>query len=107
MPMLRRKDLVCQEAIELLTEYLEGTLSRRQRRRLGPTLTRAQLFCLPRTDPDDHPPHRKYRARRPFSQGGRRILTSSTAAGGQASSSTIWDGSRPGAIRVGAALTVS
>jgi anti-sigma factor RsiW len=35
MPMLRRKDLVCQEAIELLTEYLEGTLSRRQRRRLG------------------------------------------------------------------------
>ena len=35
MPTLRRKDLVCQEAIELLTEYLEGTLSRRQRRRLG------------------------------------------------------------------------
>jgi anti-sigma factor RsiW len=31
---LRRKDLVCQEAIELLTEYLEGTLPRRQRRRL-------------------------------------------------------------------------
>ena len=35
MPTLRRKDLVCQEAIELLTEYLEGTLSRRQRRRLN------------------------------------------------------------------------
>ena len=35
MPILRRRDLVCQEAIELLTEYLEGTLSRRQRRRLG------------------------------------------------------------------------
>jgi anti-sigma factor RsiW len=34
MSMLRRKDLVCQDAIELLTEYLEGTLSRRQRRRL-------------------------------------------------------------------------
>jgi anti-sigma factor RsiW len=34
MPTLWRKDLVCQEAIELLTEYLEGTLSRRQRRRL-------------------------------------------------------------------------
>ena len=34
MSVLRRKDLVCQEAIELLTEYLEGTLSRRQRRRL-------------------------------------------------------------------------
>ena len=34
MPTLRRRDLVCQQAIELLTEYLEGTLSRRQRRRL-------------------------------------------------------------------------
>ena len=34
MLSLRRRDLVCQEAIELLTEYLEGTLSRRQRRRL-------------------------------------------------------------------------
>ena len=34
MPTLRRKDLVCQEAIELLTEYLEGTLRRRRRRRL-------------------------------------------------------------------------
>jgi anti-sigma factor RsiW len=34
VPTLRRKDLVCQEAIELLTEYLEGTLSRRRRRRL-------------------------------------------------------------------------
>jgi anti-sigma factor RsiW len=31
---LRRRDLVCREAIELLTDYLEGTLSRRQRRRL-------------------------------------------------------------------------
>ena len=29
-----RRDLVCQEAVELLTEYLEGTLTRRQRRRL-------------------------------------------------------------------------
>ena len=34
MPTLRRKDLVCREAIELLTEYLEGTLPRRRRRRL-------------------------------------------------------------------------
>jgi anti-sigma factor RsiW len=31
---LWRRDLACQQAIELLTEYLEGTLSRRQRRRL-------------------------------------------------------------------------
>jgi anti-sigma factor RsiW len=42
MPTLRRKELVCQEAIELLTEYLEGTLSRRQRRRL-----RAHLDACP------------------------------------------------------------
>jgi anti-sigma factor RsiW len=30
---LERRDLVCRQAIELITEYLEGTLSRRQRRR--------------------------------------------------------------------------
>ena len=34
MLSLRPRPLVCQQAIELLTEYLEGTLSRRQRRRL-------------------------------------------------------------------------
>lgn len=33
MLSLRRKDIVCQEAVELVTEYLEGTLSRRDRRR--------------------------------------------------------------------------
>jgi anti-sigma factor RsiW len=30
---LRRRDIVCQQAVELVTDYLEGTLSRRQRRR--------------------------------------------------------------------------
>ena len=30
---LRRKDLVCQQAVELVTDYLEGSLSRRDRRR--------------------------------------------------------------------------
>jgi anti-sigma factor RsiW len=34
MLSLRHRDLVCQQAIELLTDYLEGTLSRRQRVRL-------------------------------------------------------------------------
>jgi len=33
MLSLRRRDLVCQEAVELVTDYLEGVLSRRQRRR--------------------------------------------------------------------------
>jgi anti-sigma factor RsiW len=33
MPLLRNKDLVCQEAVELVTAYLEGALSRRERRR--------------------------------------------------------------------------
>ncbi len=28
-----RADLVCQQAVELVTDYLEGTLSRRERRR--------------------------------------------------------------------------
>jgi anti-sigma factor RsiW len=31
---LRRKDIVCQQAVELVTEYLDGALSRRDRRRL-------------------------------------------------------------------------
>ena len=34
MLSLRSRDLHCQQAIELLTDYLEGSLSRRQRRRL-------------------------------------------------------------------------
>jgi anti-sigma factor RsiW len=29
----QRKELVCQEMVELITDYLEGTLSRSQRRR--------------------------------------------------------------------------
>jgi anti-sigma factor RsiW len=34
MLSLRRKDIVCQQAVELITDYLEGALSRRDRRRL-------------------------------------------------------------------------
>jgi anti-sigma factor RsiW len=34
MLLLRRRDLVCQQAVELITDYLEGALSRRERRRL-------------------------------------------------------------------------
>jgi predicted anti-sigma-YlaC factor YlaD len=33
MLLLRRKDLVCQQAVELVTDYLEGSLSRRDLRR--------------------------------------------------------------------------
>lgn len=34
MKMLRRKDeLICQQVVELVTDYLEGALSRSQRRR--------------------------------------------------------------------------
>jgi anti-sigma factor RsiW len=33
MLSLRRKDIVCQQAVELVTYYLEGTLPRRSRRR--------------------------------------------------------------------------
>ena len=31
--LLRRRDLVCQQAVELVTDYLEGVLSRASRRR--------------------------------------------------------------------------
>ena len=33
MLSLRQKDIVCQQAVELVTDYLEGSLSRRDRRR--------------------------------------------------------------------------
>jgi anti-sigma factor RsiW len=33
MKLLHRHDLVCRQAVELVTEYLEGTLSTRARRR--------------------------------------------------------------------------
>ncbi|HXB37735.1 MAG TPA: zf-HC2 domain-containing protein [Acidimicrobiales bacterium] len=33
MLVLRRRDIVCQQAVELVTDYLEGNLSRRERRR--------------------------------------------------------------------------
>ncbi len=32
MRILRRRDLVCQQAVELVTDYLEGTLDGRARR---------------------------------------------------------------------------
>ena len=31
--LLRRREIVCQQAVELVTDYLEGALSRRDRRR--------------------------------------------------------------------------
>ena len=31
--LLRPREIVCRQAVELVTEYLEGTLSRRDRRR--------------------------------------------------------------------------
>ena len=34
MPRLARRGLVCQQVVELITDYLEGTLSRSDRRRL-------------------------------------------------------------------------
>ena len=93
MPILRRRDLVCQEAIELLTEYLEGALSRRQRRRLRTHLEacpncsayleqiRVTIRLSGSIEPEDLSPKR------------RTSSPSSTAAGSQANSrpqSRIW-----------------
>jgi anti-sigma factor RsiW len=43
MRLLLRRDLVCRQAVELVTEYLEGTLSRSARRRFE-----AHLAACPR-----------------------------------------------------------
>jgi predicted anti-sigma-YlaC factor YlaD len=37
---LRRRDIVCQQAVELVTDYLEGALSRRERKRFETHLRR-------------------------------------------------------------------
>lgn len=64
----RRHDLVCQEMVELVTEYLEGTLSRSDRRRFEahlrgcPNCTayleqmRATIRAMGRLEPDDLSP---------------------------------------------------
>jgi len=68
MLSLRRKDLVCQEAVELVTDYLEGVLSRRQRRRFEAHLRacpncanyldqiRATIALTGRIEPDELSP---------------------------------------------------
>lgn len=68
MVLVRRHDLVCQEAVELVTDYLEGALSRRQRRRLEAHLAacehcteylaqvRATIQATGRVVPDDLSP---------------------------------------------------
>ena len=40
MRILHRHDLVCRQAVELVTDYLEGTLSRAARRRFEAHLAR-------------------------------------------------------------------
>ena len=61
---LRRKDIVCQQAVELVTDYLEGSLSRRERRRFEAHLLGLSQLCgVPRTDKDDYPVDRHGRTR--------------------------------------------
>ena len=66
MLSLRRRDIVCQEAVELVTDYLEGTLPRRSRRRFEAHL-RACPNCTAYLEQirADHRADRDHRARRP------------------------------------------
>ncbi|MGD0375431.1 MAG: zf-HC2 domain-containing protein [Streptosporangiaceae bacterium] len=68
MMRLRRRDLVCQQAVELVTDYLEGTLPRSARRRFEAHLAgcphcteylaqvRATIELAGRITPDDLTP---------------------------------------------------
>jgi anti-sigma factor RsiW len=68
IPLRRRPDLVCQQAVELVTGYLEGTLSRDDRRRFEAHLAncphcteylaqmRATIQLTGRVTPEDLPP---------------------------------------------------
>jgi anti-sigma factor RsiW len=65
---MSRRDLVCREAVELVTDYLEGTLTRRQRRRFEKHLRacphcrayldqiRATIAAVGQVEPDDLTP---------------------------------------------------
>jgi predicted anti-sigma-YlaC factor YlaD len=66
--LLRRRDVVCREAVELVTDYLEGRLTRRDRARFERHLTecphcreyldqmRATIAVLGRVEPDSLAP---------------------------------------------------
>jgi anti-sigma factor RsiW len=66
--ILRRESLVCQQAVELVTDYLEGGLTRTDRRRFEAHLAgcphcteylaqmRATIRLTGRITPDDLPP---------------------------------------------------
>ena len=55
MLSLRRKDIVCQQAVELVTDYLEGSsLAAGSTPIRVPPPGVSQLLCLPGADQDDH-----------------------------------------------------
>jgi anti-sigma factor RsiW len=66
--VLRSRELVCRDAVELVTDYLEGTLTRRHRRRFEAHLAdcdhcaeylaqvRATIEATGRVEPDDLSP---------------------------------------------------
>ena len=69
LPLLpRRRDIVCQQAVELVTDYLEGVLSRADRRRFEAHLAgcphcteylaqmRATIDAAGQIEPDDLEP---------------------------------------------------
>jgi predicted anti-sigma-YlaC factor YlaD len=66
--LLRRRDIVCRQAVELVTDYLEGALTRRDRARFEHHLTgcphcreyldqmRATIAVLGRVEPESLSP---------------------------------------------------
>jgi anti-sigma factor RsiW len=66
--LLRPRDLVCQQAVELVTDYIDGALSRADRRRFESHLAgcphcaeyleqiRATIQLSGRVEPDELPP---------------------------------------------------
>jgi anti-sigma factor RsiW len=68
LPLSRRRDLVCRQAVELVTDYLEGALSRADRRRFEAHLAgcphcteylaqiRATIDLAGQITPEDLPP---------------------------------------------------
>ena len=61
----RQRELVCQQAVELVTDYIEGSMSRADRRRFEAHLSLVSaLHGVPRSDAEHNSAHRTAQIRR-------------------------------------------
>jgi hypothetical protein len=82
MRILLRRDLVCRQAVELVTDYLGGALSRRARQRFEAHLP--ALHRVPGSDARNDPAHRSPGAGGPYSAAAGRVRRAVPPVAGRA-----------------------